>query len=214
MSFVRVHPSVVSFWTIVRFIATTRNGEITTHQQKEEKKKICNNFDVKLLSIFNIKLHSCWVIWLLNKYMVMAMPNVHYLFGGFLIIFRFFYFLVVFAAGLKYAYRQAVPDFRTRSMQLYCQKNKGWWMVVAFFFSFFVNSVDIRPYHIHYECNCHVIWLFIVSFFFSLEFASERDSTRLDVDAFLIGHRWIARDRVGRWRKKRRNNDWMRNARQ
>lgn len=49
------------------------------------------------------------------------------------------------------------------------------------------------PYHIRYKCNCQVFGLFIVSFFCL---------RRIDIDAFLIGHRWFGEPNCPRCRRK------------
>lgn len=112
--------------------------------------------------------------------------------GFFTTIFFFFFFL--FASGLKCVCASACcealctrqPLYPKRTIKLPEKKTDGWWL---HFFFFLVNP--IRPYHIRYECNCHVIWLFIVSFF---------SFTRwIDVDAFLIGQCAIVHIEMYEW---------------
>lgn len=167
--FASIHPSY--HWTMCG--STQPYSQWKIQEKKNEWKKSVIIFDVKLLSIFNIKLHSCWVIWLLNKYMVMPAALMSIIccvccvdknavdFSPFSS--RFFSRLL-FASGLKFASTNSGQCTRsrwTRSVQLNCTKNKG----PIDGGCIFSRMRTIRPYHIRYECNCHVIWLFIVSFF-------------------------------------------------
>lgn len=145
-----------------------------------EKKSVII-FDVKLLSIFNIKLHSCWVIWLLNKYMVMPgalmsiICSVHVPWIKMLWIFHHFRLVFIFAASFRFWIKEfasneqwtmhSQPPNPKRTIKLLeKQRSNRWWLL-------FVRECD-RFSHIIFTMNATVTSFDYLSFpFFCLSLA-------------------------------------------
>lgn len=144
-----------------------------------EKKSVII-FDVKLLSIFNIKLHSCWVIWLLNKYMVMPgalmsiICSVHVPWIKMLWIFHHFRLVFIFAASFRFWIKEfasneqwtmhSQPPNPKRTIKLLeKQRSNRWWL-------HFVRECD-RFGHIIFTMNATVTSFDYLSFPFFLPFS-------------------------------------------